>query len=130
MPSARRRAALPRPEVILFFLPLRPRDTGDMRPMVGPGRRGHRALALSAVTAVADTWIEIGLFRAAGICAVRRLVGRVSCPSDTERVPAGRGTQRQTRCPIMPSGEVLPARVECSDHGEDCEGGMIGCDST
>jgi hypothetical protein len=118
MPEVRRRAAPRGPEVFFLFLLLRPRDTGDIRTMVGP-----------AVTAVADTWIEIGLFRATEICAVRRLVGHASCPSDTERVPAGRGTQGQARCPIMPSDGVLPARAEWSDHGEAFEGGMISCDS-
>jgi hypothetical protein len=60
MPSARRRTALPRPEVVFLFLPLRPRDTGDMHPMLGPAHHGPRALALPAVTAVADTWVGIG----------------------------------------------------------------------
>lgn len=51
--------------------------------------------------------IEIRLFRATEICAACRLVGHASYPSDTERIPAGRDTQRQARCPIMPMNVQL-----------------------
>src|SRR5947209_3440458 len=79
MPKVRRRAAPRRPEVILLFLILRPRDTGDMRADGRAERRGHRALALSAMIAVADTRDRTRTFPASPSSALEgRYYGRVT----------------------------------------------------
>jgi hypothetical protein len=102
MPSARRRAALPRPEVVFLFLPLRPRDTGDMPPMLEPAHHGHRALAPTHGDRPHRHTDQNRTFpRATKIRALHRLAGHANSPSDTERIPTERGTQRQARYPIM-----------------------------
>src|SRR2546423_12219714 len=59
LPQVRRRAAPRRPEAPLLFLILRPRDTGDMRRMVGLGAVATASWPCPPVAAVADTGIEL-----------------------------------------------------------------------